>query len=81
MATRKKVQAPAATGSATLGQRAATAPAPALPAPITAPPPLECSRCGCRHLLIIGKRTVNRRRLRIRECRHCGRQSRVYAAL
>ncbi len=40
---------------------------------------LRCSRCGCRHFLVIyTRRTRKHRILRRRRCRHCGRRITTY---
>ena len=39
---------------------------------------IECPRCGCRHLHVVYTRHRNKRILRVRECRHCGRRIKTY---
>ena len=40
---------------------------------------LECPRCGCQHFHVLyTRRTVGKKLLRRRECRHCGRRLTTY---
>jgi transcriptional regulator NrdR family protein len=39
---------------------------------------IECPRCGCRHLYVVYTRHRNKKILRVRECRHCGRRIKTY---
>lgn len=35
---------------------------------------LECTRCGCRHFLVVYTRPGDKCIKRVRSCRHCGRR-------
>ena len=39
---------------------------------------IECPRCGCRHLYVVYTRPRNKKILRVRECRYCGRRIKTY---
>jgi hypothetical protein len=38
------------------------------------PQGIECPKCGCRHLYVVYTRQRNKRILRVRQCRYCGRR-------
>ena len=39
---------------------------------------IECPRCGCRHLPVLYTRHRNKRTIRFRQCRYCGRRVMTY---
>ena len=47
-------------------------------APVARAEGIECPRCGCRHLYVVYTRHHNKKILRVRECRHCGRRIKTY---